>query len=129
MLKKLLSIVCVVCVCLSLTSVTLADSGAERVEIPEIEFICTDATKDLTYECDGGREESGNSERVYGWSTCVNSQNVNVHHYTTARYETILGSPRGEAGTNWGYDQVWAYSGWLQGNVTISLKARVYYGC
>lgn len=101
----------------------------EPVICTGVEFVCENSTRDLIWQDDGGREQSGYKERVWGWSTCTNSIGTNVEHYTRARYENrITSEVYQDSGRVWGTGKVWAYSPWEDKSAAQYMSARVYYG-
>lgn len=136
-----------VAVCLLVSTITMSfasapSSQANDVEFTEnaeytgdVEFICEVRTRDLSFNCGGGRETAiinlTNMERVKGWSTCKDAAGGPVYHYTVARYEGLLGDAPAElsSGRVWGYGVVWAYSPYINYNdVALTVRAKVYYG-
>ncbi len=124
-------------VCFSLASTAFAVQTTTKVE-NGVEFILVEpdvqtrgtVIDGFTYETDGGRESDGpnNRQRVWGWSTCVNSYGQDVRHYTVAQYEDIFGNVKYTSGRIWGTGVVYAYSPWVYLPTARELVARVYYG-
>lgn len=105
----------------------------------DVEFILEMLTKapgsEYAWNTDGGRESRTNppnptEERVWGWSTCYDKYGQEANHYTTARYETLLGisDDAWSSGRIWGTGKVYAYSPYIYFSVASEMKARVYYG-
>ena len=146
MFKKSLS--ALMAICLFVSAIPAASAAAlipqaEDIAITEgtkstgdVELICEVRTRDLSFDCDGGRQTAWINmvymEQVWGWSTCKDAAGGNVYHYTVARYESaILGipDPTLTSGRVWGSGKVWAYSPYIEyydGADTV--KAKVYYG-
>lgn len=124
-------------ICLSFVStafaaqtVTGVKNGVEFILIePDIQTRA-ESSDGFTYASDGGRETDGpaNLQRVWGWSTCVNSYGQDVTHYTVAQYEDIFGNVKYTSGRIWGRGTVYAYSPWIYLPTARELTARVYYG-
>lgn len=107
-------------------------SGGSKVMIKNgVELICTAATKDLVWDCGGGRvfNSARTHERVAGWPTCKNSQGTDVEHYTRARFEVVLtGEVQGDSGREFGAGRVRAVGKWVDADRVASSIARGYYG-
>ena len=130
-------VLCVLFV-LSLPGVAFASDGSESrssgsIGQPstEVEFVCEYQTRDLTWGVDGGRENNSaqTQQRVWGWSTCKNSNGTDVEHYTRARYENrITGIVYNDSGRVWGTGKVTAKCPWEKKSAADLMAAKVYYG-
>lgn len=121
-----------VMICSSLAMTALASyDDIQPSPNTDVEIVMGVIPCSLRPHVEGGREttnpvHSETLERVWGWSTLVDSGGRDVRHKTTAQYEgfgNVIGSQ-----SNWGYGQVWAYSDWVSyNNVAQYYKAKVYY--
>ena len=136
-MKRVLFLSLALVICLSLASTAFAAQTVTKVE-NGVEFVLVepdlqtraDVINGYTYDSDGGRESDGpaNRQRVWGWSTCVDSNGKDVYHYTVAQYEDIFGNVKYTSGRTWGYGKVYAHSPWIYLPTARELTARVYYG-
>lgn len=142
------SLLALLAICLFVSAIPAASAAAllpqtEDIEITEdneytgdVEFICEVRTRDLSFNCGGGRKTAlinfSTMERVEGWSTCKSADGNDVYHYTVARYEgAIFGDTSKElsSGRVWGTGTVWAYSPYIDyDEVALMVRAKVYYG-
>lgn len=119
-------------------SVSLASDGREEQSSggisqasTAVEFICEHQTRDLTWGVDGGRQNNSaqTMQRVWGWSTCKNSNGTDVEHYTIARYENrITGEVYKSSKKYFATGKVYGYSPWEDKTAATLMSARVYYG-
>ena len=111
-------------------TVTKVKDGVEFILVEPDVQTRAEVIDGFTQDCDGGRETDGpaNLQRVWGWSTCVNSYGQNVRHYTVAQYEDIFGNVKFTSNKTWGTGTVYAYSPWIYLPTARELTARVYYG-
>lgn len=136
-MKRVLFLSLALAICLSFVSTAFAAQTVTKVE-NGVEFVLVepdlqtraDVINGYTYDSDGGRETNGpaNQQRVWGWSTCVNSNGKDTWHYTVAQYEDIFGNVKYTSGRTWGYGKVYAHSPWIYLPTARELTARVYYG-
>ena len=106
-------------------------SGGNDQLSTSVEFICEHQTRDLSWGVDGGRENNAAKtyQRVWGWSTCKNSNGTDIEHYTRARYENrITSAVYNDSGRKWGTGTVPAKCPWEKKANADAMAAKVYYG-